>query len=73
MNIKTHLSLKLFKYDVFSGMVQTYTTLWNDADIFQGGKCLEGHPLVKETLPPHDKLVDKLKIVIGTWFPYASY
>jgi glutathione S-transferase len=46
-----------------------------DVEVFTPGKmpkffmwvnALKEHPLVKETLPPHDKLVAKIKSIIGT-------
>ncbi|GAU42556.1 hypothetical protein TSUD_240320 [Trifolium subterraneum] len=34
-------------------------------NFFRWVNALKEHPLVKETLPPHDKLVAKLKSIIG--------
>ena len=35
-------------------------------NFFMWVNALKEHPLVKETLPPHEKLVAKIKIIIGT-------
>jgi len=41
-------------------------TLEKMPKFFMWVNALKEHPLVKETLPPHDKLVAKLKSIIGS-------